>query len=98
MTKEEISRRILEAVKAVIEQVLEKELTEHLAAGYRERKLSQRGERSGRYTRSLITAVGKVEQLRVLREVHYGFAVSERREGTFLTEVFERYKRLTPQA
>jgi transposase-like protein len=34
LTKEEISRRIREGVKAVIEQVLEEEMTEHLAAGY----------------------------------------------------------------
>jgi transposase-like protein len=33
LTKEEISRRIREGVKAVIEQVLEEEMTEHLAAG-----------------------------------------------------------------
>ncbi|WP_456409553.1 transposase [Oceanithermus sp.] len=78
LTKEEIGRRIREGVKAIIEQVLEEEMTEHLAAGYRERTLSRRGERNGHYTRSLITPVGKVEQLRVPREVHYGFAVSER--------------------
>ncbi len=35
MTKEEISRRIREGVKAVIEEVLEQEMTEHLAARYR---------------------------------------------------------------
>ncbi len=88
LTKEEISRRIREGVKAVIEQVLEEEMTEHLAAGYRERTLSRRGERNGHYTRSLITPVGRIEQLKVPRD----------REGTFLTEVFERYKRLTPKA
>ena len=43
LTKEEISRRIREGVKAVIEQVLEEEMTEHLAAGYRERTPSRRG-------------------------------------------------------
>jgi len=85
LTKEEISRRIREGVKAVIEEVLEEEMTEHLAAGYRERTPTRRGERNGHYTRSLITPVGKVEQLRVPRD----------REGTFLTEVFERYKRMT---
>jgi hypothetical protein len=55
LTKEEISRRIREGVKAVIEQVLEEEMTEHLAAGYRERTESRRGERNGYYTRDLIT-------------------------------------------
>ena len=88
LTKEEISRRIREGVKAIIEQVLEEEMTEHLAAGYRERTPSRRGERNGHYTLNLIMPVGKVEQLRVPRD----------REGTFLTEVFERYKRLTPKA
>ncbi len=88
LTKEEISRRIREGVKAIIEQVLEEEMTEHLAAGYRERTPRRRGERNGYYTRSLITPVGKVDQLRVPRD----------RESTFLTEVFERYKRLTPKA
>jgi len=33
LTKEEISRRIREGVKAIIGQVLEEETTEHLAAG-----------------------------------------------------------------
>ncbi|KGQ21295.2 IS256 family transposase [Thermus filiformis] len=85
LTKEEISRRIREGVKAIIEQVLEEEMTEHLAAGHRERTLSRRGERNGHYTRGLITPVGKIEQLKVPRD----------RESTFLTEVFERYKRMT---
>jgi len=85
LTKEEIGRRIREGVKAIIEQVLEEEMTEHLAAGYRERTPSRRGERNGHYTRGLITPVGRIEQLKVPRD----------REGTFLTEVFERYKRMT---
>jgi putative transposase len=84
LTKEEISRRIREGVKAVIEQVLEEEMTGHLAAGY-EGTPSCRGERNGHYTRDLITPAGKMAQLWVPRD----------REGTFLTEVFERYKRMT---
>jgi hypothetical protein len=83
LTKEEISRRIREGVKAVIEQVLEEEMTEHLAAGYRERTPSRRGERNGHYTRDLITPAGRIAQLRVPRD----------REGALLTEVFERYER-----
>ena len=58
--------------------MLDEEMTEHLAAGYRERTLSRRGERNGHYTRSLITPVGRIEQLKLPREVHYGFAVSEK--------------------
>ena len=85
LTKEEMGRRIREGVKAVIEQVLEEEMTEHLAAGYRERTPSRRRERNGYSIRDLITPAGRIAQLRVPRG----------REGTFLTEVFERYKRMT---
>ncbi len=88
LTKEEISRRIREGVKAVLERVLEEEMTEHLAAGYRGYTPSRRGERNGHYTRSLITPVGKIEQLKVPRD----------RESTFLIEVFERYQRMTVPA
>jgi hypothetical protein len=84
LTKEEMGRRIREGVKAVIEQVLEEEMTEHLAAGY-EGTPSRRGERNGYYTWDLITPAGRIAQLRVPRD----------REGTFLTEVFARYKRTT---
>jgi transposase-like protein len=84
LTKEEISRRIREGVKAVIEQVLEEEMTEHLAAGY-EGTQSRRGERNGYYTRDLIPPAGKTAQLWVPRD----------REGAFLAELFARYKRMT---
>ena len=84
LTKEEMGRRIREGVKAVIEQVLEEKMTEHMAAGY-EATPSRRGERNGYSTRDLITPAGRIAQLRVPRD----------REGTFLTEVFERYKRMT---
>ena len=47
LTEEEISRRIRKGVKAVIEQVLEEEMTEHLGAAYRERTAHRRGERNG---------------------------------------------------
>jgi Transposase and inactivated derivatives len=84
LTKEEISWRIREGVKAAIGQVLEEEMTEHLAAGY-EGSPSRRGERNGHSTRDLITPAGRIAQLRVPRD----------REETFLTEVFARYKRMT---
>jgi putative transposase len=84
LTKEEIGRRIREGVKALIEQVLGEEMTEHLAAGY-EGTPSHRGERNGYSTRDLITLAGRIAQLRVPRD----------REETFLTGVFERYKRMT---
>jgi len=65
--------------------VLQKEMTEHLEAGYRELTPTRRGERNGRYTRNLLTPAGKIERLEVPRD----------REGEFATEVFERYKRMT---
>lgn len=80
-----VQDRIREGIKAVLEQVMEEELAEQLQAGYRERTDARRGERNGYYTRSLTTEVGRIEQLRVPRA----------REETFLTEVFERYRRLT---
>jgi transposase-like protein len=78
LTKEAMGRRIREGVKAVIGQVLEEEMTVHLGAGY-EGTQSRRGEQNGYYTRDLIPPAGKMAQLWVPRE------------GTFLTEVFERY-------
>jgi transposase-like protein len=85
LTEEEIGWRIREGAEAVIGQVLEEEMTEHLAMGYRERTPSRRGERNGHYTRDLILPAGKTAQLWVPRD----------REGTFLTEVFARHKRTT---
>ena len=93
LTKDEISDltglalgdRIRAAVKAVLEKVIEEELTEHIGARHREKTDSRTGERNGSYNRSLITPVGKIEQLRVPRD----------RDGTFTTEVFEEYHRST---
>ena len=85
LTHEEVQRRIREGVKAVIEEVLEEEMTQQLQAKRRERVASRRGERNGSYSRNLLTPSGLIEQLRVPRA----------REGPFLTEVFERYRRMT---
>src|SRR5215210_2323983 len=61
-------------------------MTEHLEAGYRELTPTRRGERNGHYTRNLVTPAGKkIERLEVPRD----------REGEFVTDVFERYKRMT---
>src|SRR3954454_13998654 len=60
-------------------------MTEHLEAGYRELTPTRRGERNGHYQRNLLTPAGKIERLEVPRD----------REGEFVTEVFERYKRIT---
>ena len=83
--KRDVETRVREGVKAVLEEVLQEEMTEHLSAGYRELTPTRRGERNGHYTRNLVTTAGKIERLEVPRD----------REGEFVTEVFERYKRLT---
>ena len=81
----DVQTRVREGVKAVLEEVLEEEMSEHLEAGYRELTPTRRGERNGHYTRNLVTPAGKIERLEVPRD----------REGEFVTEVFERYKRMT---
>ena len=85
LTREEVERRVREGIKAVLEQLMEEEMTDQLQAQRRERTQSRRGERNGHYHRGLTTQVGHIDQLRVPRA----------REGPFLTEVFERYHRLT---
>ncbi len=80
-----VEARVRQGVKAVLEEVLEEEMAEHLDAGYRELTPTRRGERNGHYTRNLVTPAGKIERLEVPRD----------REGEFVTEVFERYKRMT---
>ena len=83
--KRDVEARVREGVKAVLEEVLEEEMAEHLEAGYRELTPTRRGERNGYYQRILLTPAGKIERLAVPRD----------REGEFVTEVFERYKRMT---
>ena len=83
--KRNVEARVRQGVKAVLEEVLEEEMTEHLKAGYRELTPTRRGERNGYYQRNLVTPAGKIERLEVPRD----------REGEFVTEVFERYKRMT---
>jgi transposase-like protein len=76
--KKDIEARVREGVKAVLEEVLQEQMTEHLKAGYRELTPTRKGEeRSGHYQRNLITPAGKIERLEVPRD----------REGTFVTEV-----------
>jgi putative transposase len=83
--KLDVEARVRQGVKAVLEEVLEDEMAEHLQAGYRELTPTRRGERNGYYQRNLLTPAGKIERLEVPRD----------REGEFVTEVFERYKRMT---
>ncbi len=69
-------------VQEVVQQVLEVEMEDVLQAEKGERTANRLGYRSGYYSRSLITRVGKLE-LRVPQD----------RQGRFRTEVFERYQR-----
>jgi len=69
-------------VRAVMQEMLEAEMTDALGAGKGERAAARLGYRSGYYTRTLVTRVGKLE-LRVPQD----------RDGRFSTELFERYQR-----
>lgn len=77
--------RVRDAIKGVLEQVMEEEMTAQLQAQHRERTERRRGERNGHYGRGLTTQVGHIEQIRVPRA----------REVPFLTEVFEKYRRMS---
>ena len=63
--------------QAILQQVMEAEMNEAVAAGKGERTANRVGYRSGYYSRTLITRVGKLE-LRVPQD----------RDGRFRTEVF----------
>jgi putative transposase len=71
-----------EIVRAVMQEMLEAEMTDALGAEKGERTTARLGYRSGYYARTLITRVGKLE-LRVPQD----------RDGRFSTELFERYQR-----
>jgi putative transposase len=69
-------------VSETLQQTLEAEMDEALAAEKSERTPNRLGYRSGYYSRTLVTRVGRIE-LRVPQD----------RQGRFRTEVFERYQR-----
>jgi putative transposase len=71
-----------EIVRAVMQEMLEAEMSDALGAEKGERTAARLGYRSGYYTRTLVTRVGKLE-LRVPQD----------RDGRFSTELFERYQR-----
>src|SRR4249920_2605975 len=66
-----------EIVRAVMQEMLETEMTDALGAGKGERSAARLGYRSGYYSRTLVTRVGKLE-LRVPQD----------RDGRFSTELF----------
>jgi len=69
-------------VQAVLQELLEAEMTETLSAAKGERTTARIGYRSGYYDRTLVSRVGKLE-LRVPQD----------RDGRFSTELFERHQR-----
>ena len=71
-----------ELVRAVMQEMLEAEMTDAVGAEKGERTAARLGYRSGYYSRTLVTRVGKLE-LRVPQD----------RDGRFSTELFERYQR-----
>ena len=66
--KLDVEARVHQGVKAVLEEVPQDEMAQHLKAGYRELTPTRRGERNGYYTRNLVTPAGKIEHLEVPRE------------------------------
>ena len=73
---------VRELFREVLQEVMEAEMTETLQAKPGERTSERLGLRSGSYSRTLITRVGKLE-LRVPQD----------RQGRFSTQLFERYQR-----
>lgn len=71
-----------ELLREVLQEVLEQEMTDTVGAEKGERSPGRLGYRSGYYSRSLVTRVGKLE-LRVPQD----------RQGHFSTQLFERYQR-----
>ena len=69
-------------MEELFNQLLQAEMTEHLGASPGEQTKKRRGYRNGSYKRKLTSRVGTLE-LEVPRD----------REGTFKTELFERYQR-----
>jgi len=75
-------RGVAVLLEPILNQILQSEMTEHLGAEPGERTDSRSGYRNGTYQRKLTTRVGTLE-LEVPRD----------RNGTFQTELFERYQR-----
>ena len=69
-------------LQTVMNKILQAEMTEHLGAEPGEQTDDRRGYRNGSYERSLTTRIGSLK-LEVPRD----------RDGTFQTELFERYQR-----
>ena len=69
-------------VEAVLNQVLEAQMSEHVGAGMHERSEERQGYRNGTRVRTLYTRVGPVR-----------LQVPQARDGSFSTDMFKRYQR-----
>ncbi len=84
---EEVSQQTLDMVKRLVEGVLEEEMVAHLQGTWYKRGPERLGYRNGYYGRSLVTRWGVIAELRIPRD----------REGSFSSQVLERYQRFQPQ-
>jgi putative transposase len=82
-----LRRLAISAVQVLIEQVMREELEQCIGASWGECTPTRRGYRNSYYSRDLVTSTGRIEVLQVPRD----------REGTFHTQVFERYQRYEPE-
>jgi putative transposase len=73
-------------IRVVLEEVMREELGALIGVGWGESNPNRKGYRNGYYTRDLVTASGRIEDLKVPRD----------REGQFHTQIFERYGRYEP--
>jgi len=88
LTKQDLMKLLTEddamkhLLQKLLQEVLEAEMETALQAGKSERTGGRLGYRSGHYSRTLVTRVGKLE-----------LKVPQDRQGRFSTELFERYQR-----
>lgn len=75
------------AIRVVVEGVMREELDALIGVGWGEISPGRKGYRNGSYIRDLVTASGRIEEIKVPRD----------REGQFHTQVFDRYSRYEPQ-
>ncbi len=74
------------AIRVVLEDVMREELDALIGVGWGQSSPKRKGYRNGFYSRDLVTASGRLEDLKVPRD----------REGHFHTQVFDRYSRYEP--
>ncbi len=74
------------ALRVVLEGVMREELDALIGIGWGQSSPKRKGYRNGSYARDLVTASGRIEDIKVPRD----------REGQFHTQVFDCYRRYEP--